>query len=415
MVVGSILGLFSYNKLRSAQDEDWVDRLNHVYTTILLIAFAFLVTGGLYVGMPIECLKPHGTDIEMGYVNSFCWIRNTYYVPMEEGGFPTSEEYKDHQEISFYQWVPQILIFMALMFKLPSVVWRMFNGGTGINMDKMVSMTVDSQIGDAEKREETVSMIAKYLDRWLRAHHHYEDNAIVRFRHKMNTACCFLFSKREGTYLVGLYFVVKALYATNTIAQFFILNSLLGSWFSTVGFDSINGQFGHWNTSHIFPRVTFCDGHIRQMNQKINHFTTQCLLPINLFNEKIFIFLWYWLVLVSACTLGNLVFWLWRSLFNRNKVAYVKKYLKMMDEIRENDDKKLVKEFADDYLRDDGMFVLRIVARNTNDILLSDIIRHMWAIFKHKRQERERKESQDLDHLFNESKDLNKSKDIILV
>jgi len=65
-------------------------------------------------------------------------------------------------------------------------------------------------------------------------------------------------------------------------------------------------------------------------------------------------------------------------------VSYIKKYLKILDELRGEEEKKLVRKFADQYLRDDGVFILRIIARNTNDILLSDIVRKMWQIYKDK-------------------------------
>lgn len=55
--------------------------------------------------------------------------------------------------------------------------------------------------------------------------------------------------------------------------------------------------------------------------------TVQCVLPLNLFNEKIFLFLWFWFILVTVITCSNLLFWFWRSLFQRNRTFFVKKYL----------------------------------------------------------------------------------------
>jgi len=385
MSVSAILGLASYSKFISNNDDDWVDRLNHLYTVAILAIFAVFISGGQYVGNPIECWCPaHFTGSFVAYTKSYCWVKNTYYIPMDEQ-IPVDREHRDTEELTYYQWVPIILMFMAALFKFPALTWRTFNGGSGINVEKIVNLTSGTQLGDRAKREETVGHIAKYMDRWLEAHRQYNLNALTRIRQKANKFVCFLCSKRDGTFLTGLYLFVKVLYVVNVITQFFLLNGFMGDWYSLYGSEVLSGLANdrYWRDSPRFPKVTLCDFEIRQL-QNIQTHTVQCVLPINMFNEKIFIFIWFWFVFVATCTCGNFLFWIWRALFLRNRVSYIKKYLKYMDQIRGEEEKKLVRKFADQYLRDDGVFILRIIARNTNDILLSDIIRALWTIYKDK-------------------------------
>ena len=375
----------SFSKLTSSADDDWVDRLNHLYTVILLVIFAVFISGGQYVGNPIECWTPaHFTGAFVSYTKSYCWVKNTYYIPMGDS-IPTENARRNSEELTYYQWVPIILMFMAFMFKFPCLVWRMFNGGSALNLDKIVTMTTATQIGAGEKRRETIQHIAQYMDRWLEAHRQYHFNALIRIRQRFSRFICFLCAKRDGTYLTGLYIFVKVLYVVNVICQFFILNGFMGGWYNLYGFEVLSGLVGDhsWAESPRFPKVTLCDFDIRQL-QNIQRYTVQCVLPINLFNEKIFIFLWFWYCLVAVMTAGNFLFWLWRALFRFNRAAYIKKYLRILDEIKSIEDKKFAKKFADEYLRDDGIFVLRLVAKNSNDILLSDLISELWRNYKNK-------------------------------
>ena len=44
------------------------------------------------------------------------------------------------------------------------------------------------------------------------------------------------------------------------------------------------------------------------------------------------------------------------------------------------------KQFYDDYLRQDGLFVLRLIAKNTNDGVVGQVIQEMWDHYKETHQ-----------------------------
>lgn len=377
-------GWATWNRLRGNDDDDWVDRLSHIYTVVLLCIFALFTGGSQYAGDPIQCWCPaHFTGSFVAYTKSYCWIKNTYYIPMHDQIAPNNKSHFD-KELTYYQWVPLILLFMAFMFKFPSFIWRMLNGLAGLNINKIVDMTASTQVGDPKKRDETVNYIAMYIDRWLESNRNYHYNVFVRIRQKASRVF-FICNKREGTYLTGLYLFTKAAYLINVICQFFILDAFMGGFFSFWGMEAMAtlAREHEMKESRRFPRVTLCDFRIRQL-QNIQDYTVQCVLPINLFNEKIFVFLWFWFVLVAIITGLNFLLWFYRSLFRRNRVQIIKKYLKIQDKLRTETDKKICRKFADMHLRDDGIFVLRIVQKNSNDILLTDLVTRMWEIFKEK-------------------------------
>jgi hypothetical protein len=56
-------------------------------------------------------------------------------------------------------------------------------------------------------------------------------------------------------------------------------------------------------------------------------YTFQCVLMINLFNEKVYIFIWFWLVGLTVMNALNLVSWFWGTHFERNRISFVQEYL----------------------------------------------------------------------------------------
>ncbi|KAL8564087.1 hypothetical protein ACOMHN_034564 [Nucella lapillus] len=388
MSVLRFLELVDFNRLTGGKDDDSADRLNHVHTVVLLVLFAFTATGSMLVGSPMDCWTPaHFSYSYESYVQSYCWVKNTYYIPMDQP-IPGEQVKRESEELTYYQWAPFILLFMALLFKLPCVVWRLFNQASGIDLGRVSAMTKSLLSMSNEDRESGVKRIAIQVDCWLKAHRLYQWNTLAHIRQRVSRLLCIFASKRESSYLTHLYIFVKLMYLVNVVCQFVLLNAFMGNWYISYGVENLWAIFknGEWTESPRFPRVTLCDFHIREL-ANVQHWTVQCVLPINMFNEKLFFILWFWLVWVGLVTAGSTLLWLWRIFHKQSHMDYIKKYLVILDKYKK-EDKKLVRKFAEDYLRDDGIFLLRLVAQNSNIILLSDTIGELWELYKKKAQEK---------------------------
>ena len=158
---------------KEKKDDDWVDRISRRYTVVLLIAFAICLTLTSIVRNPITCWAPkHFTGSHTKYTNSFCWVKNTYYIPFEEVDVPLEGEDREH--ILYYQWIPLIMLAQAALFYFPSIVWHGLNQKGGIDADNILASAGNfSSTKKFSKRKQTLSLIINQIDRFLNSRKGY--------------------------------------------------------------------------------------------------------------------------------------------------------------------------------------------------------------------------------------------------
>ena len=214
----------------------------------------------------------------------------------------------------------------------------------------------------------------------------------VSVKNAFSRTFCISYGRRHGNYLVGLYLFTKVLFIINVTCQLFALNSFLGMNYNMYGFDVVGELLrgDDWTESDRFPRVTMCDLKVRRLGN-VQRYTVQCVLPINLFNEKIYLFLWFWMVFVATMACVSLLTWTMRSVFNSDRMRYVKKHIVLMQEqsggddldIKSTDGRRHFRSFVQEYLQQDGVFVLRLVGHNTNAITVTEFVWDLWKKYCH--------------------------------
>ena len=385
------LAVDKLKELFRSWSDDWVDRMNHVVTAVMLLTFAGIVSTKQLVSYPIHCWCPaEFTGAFEAYINNYCWIKNTYYIPPAEG-IPLDVTKRHTEEITYYQWVPLILLLQAFLFKLPNIFWRMLNSGSGLNLKEICIKAQSTQCESPKDRTAVIENLACILDRWS-SKRMTELRLMVGAKARISHLFSFLFNKKEGTYLIALYLSIKLLYLVNVIAQFFILNAFMATNYSVYGFEFMNMMTSgeSMRESPRFPRVTLCDVQIRQL-QNVQRWTVQCTLPINFFNEKIFIFLWFWFFFVACLSGFSLAKWIYLVAFKRDTYRFVRKYLKISESSSPDNasplsDKTVCHNFAESYLSSDGCFVVRMIGNNSTDIVVMDLLNEMWKKYKNKKR-----------------------------
>lgn len=162
-----ILGTFGGTPNLSARnDDDFSDRLNHRFTTGILMFFAFIVTATQYVGSPIACWVPaHFTGSHETYTNDYCWVKNTYYLSFDRN-IPKEHQADQRHMIPYYQWMPIILLIQALFFYIPIMIWRTLNRKAGIDVNNIVEAGETFQKAEKEDERKTVlDQMVNHMDR----------------------------------------------------------------------------------------------------------------------------------------------------------------------------------------------------------------------------------------------------------
>ena len=184
-----------------------------------------------------------------------------------------------------------------------------------------------------------------------------------------------------GNYLVILFLFSKLCYIGNVVAQMFVLNRVLGTRFQDYGITVLRDMVADhdWTEASVvaFPRVTMCDFLVRRLGN-VHRYTVQCVLPINLYNEKMYIFLWFWMLFVAIVSGISFLVWLLRFLMHWDRLRFVRNHLPP----DHKEDKPLSEQFLDNYLRQDGAFILRLIAHNTNNITTTEITCSLWDRWK---------------------------------
>ncbi|KAK3594852.1 hypothetical protein CHS0354_005777 [Potamilus streckersoni] len=386
------IGRFEGVKLR--RDDDVVDRFSHHYTPLLCMAIIIFTGMEHYIGSVITCFCPDEfEDPWVDYTYTICYLSNTYYVS-DANPIPFKEEDRKSSEIKYYQWVPWILVLMALLFKFPRVLWKAMTR-SAISIDLLINELYKAEFTHKEDRRKRISDIVDYLDRFLEQRKTHTKGCCYSLRMTFARYTCCICGRKYGNYLSFASCFTKLVYFLNSAGHLIILNFFLGGNFSIYGLDALKNMLD--DNSEIpsgslrFPVRTLCDFQIRQMIH-IQRFTVQCVLPINMFYEKIFLFFWFWFLFIAICTFITLVISAYNYLIPPRRRDFLKKHLKSskLRCIDNNPDTTQTKPYREEdlrrfeqsYLQQDGMLIMQVISKSASDLLAGEIITGLFSKFK---------------------------------
>jgi len=280
-IFGGISRLF--HKWDAVCIDNHVFRLHYRATVIIFLAAIALITSGQFIGNPIHCMSDSVSD---GIMNSYCWLHSTYSVGARyegtaghdyahKGVGPDVNDKAGHTYHRFYQWIGFMFVLQAGMFYFPRLLWKSAEGGV---MKLLTAGLTDfDSFMNKGTRRDGVNLVAKY------------------FNQKQT---------KRGTYFLK-FFACELLNFANVVGQIFFTDMFLGYQFQEFGRDVLSQMEEPVNVrddplNRVFPKVAKCTFQKFGPSGSLQKHDALCVLPLNIINEKIYVFLYLWFVFLAA-------------------------------------------------------------------------------------------------------------------
>jgi len=349
--------LQKFLKFDSFKIDNNIFRLHYKATVLVMACASLLATTGQYIGDPIDCIVD---GIPGGMMDTYCWIHSTFSVParwvgkqgvdMPHPGVSPTADLENGQERKYhkwYQWVAFFLFLEVLLFYMPRYLWKNSENG---KVAMLIGGLKDPLLGDDGKKGQ-IDEIVKYF----RMHRGTHSMYALRF------------------------FACELLNFVNVIGQIYFIDFFLGGTFLTYGTD----VFNYTGLEHedrpdplavVFPKVTKCTFHKYGPSGTVEKKDGLCVLPVNIINEKTFIFIWFWLVFVAVCTGVFLIFRLATFLGTQIRVGLIT--IHGGKSCKRSDVEAILEPNSLSYTEKLGdWFLLHLICKNLNVLLVNDLIR----------------------------------------
>lgn len=291
---------------RNYSIDNWIFQLHYRVTCTALMVATVLVCSRQYIGEHIHCIADAGVPANV--MNTYCFFTSTFTLIkdlnsklLDLGNIPhpgvgaygtnSTDAIKKH---AYYQWVPFVLFGQAIMFYITHLLWKKLEGGRikylvdGLQLaayslqDKNLQVS-DKKIPTIKEKEDKIKVIR---------------NAFIQRLYI------------SGSWSMNLMFC-ELLNLLNVILQIYLTNEFLSGQFLSLGADVWREglESSVDPLDEVFPKVTKCTFHKYGPSGSIQWHDAMCVMALNVINDKIYTFLWFWYIVLFICTASGLV---WR-------------------------------------------------------------------------------------------------------
>nr|CAD7440304.1 unnamed protein product [Timema bartmani] len=241
------------------------------------------------------------------------------------------------------------IMLQAILFYTPRWLWKNWEGG------KIHALMMDLDVGicsEIEKKQKK-KLLLDYLWDNLKFHNWWA------YR----------------------YYFCELLALANVIGQMFLMNRFFDGAFLTFGIDVISFVESDQEDRvdpmiYIFPRMTKCTFYKYGVSGEVERLDAVCILPLNVVNEKIYIFLWFWFLILFVLTSGCILYRIIIILSPRMRVYLLRLRFRLIR--RDAIDVIVCKSKMGDW------FLIYMLGENVDSLIFRDVMHELAARLGHR-------------------------------
>lgn len=258
----------------------------------------------------------------------------------------------------------------------------------GFDLDRMIQSVTSCLAGD-KKAELVANNIDLHLQSRQRRRRRWW-GPVEAVAEWVSATGVFVLGSGGGTYQTGLFLLTRLLNVVVVALLYPLLSRFLEADFAAWGWYMLRQLIGleedadGTEARNVFERETLCDFRIRQQ-QNVHVYTVQCVLPLNLWSEKIFLVLWVWLPVLLVASVFCYQDW-WRKLVRQGgRRAFVRKHLRIgvpsLKQALSVKDKD-TETFATRHVDADTVLILRKMELVAGVQFTSLVVKRLWLQYQ---------------------------------
>jgi hypothetical protein len=284
--ITALSGLKKYFQKKESANVSNIIFNMHKFTCAMLLCCSALTTGKQYFGSNIHCMTDHFA-VNMAVFESWCFMSGTFSIPhyrhnnysqshahaypgVSTGDHGSGGSHKGVMYHNYYQWVNLLLVLQACVAYIPWAWWKSAEGNriskltASINKDPLTEVPLEDQVNG--------------LGNFFIRHPKWFDSCALKLL--VCQGLCLLFS----------------------ICQMYFMDIVLSHQFLHIGNHIQNWEQLNTALDTIFPLVVMCEMSFFGNSGEVQNASGVCNLPINIINEKIYLIIWVWFLVMIIAT-----------------------------------------------------------------------------------------------------------------